>query len=111
LKREYTYTIEVHPTDPDEEGYWVSVPALPGCFSRGETYDDAIRDAREAIELHPEGLAERGEPIPFEPQQSLGFLSKSNEAAICVSSTRRRSIKRKSRCIPEMCRAGSLRRF
>ena len=33
----YTYTIKVHPADPDESGYWIEVPALPGCFSRGET--------------------------------------------------------------------------
>lgn len=56
VRREYTYTIEVHQADPDEQGYWVSVPALPGCFSRGETYEDAISNAREAIELHLEGL-------------------------------------------------------
>jgi predicted RNase H-like HicB family nuclease len=70
MKREYTYTIELHDTDPDEKGYWVSVPALPGCFSRGDTYEDAIGNAREAIELHLEGLVERGVPIPFEREQS-----------------------------------------
>jgi len=68
LKPKYTYTIVAHPADPGEKGYWVSVPALKGCFSRGETVDEAVCNAREAIELHLEGLAERGIPIPVEPQ-------------------------------------------
>jgi antitoxin HicB len=69
MQREYTFTIEVHPGEEGDSGYWVSVPALPGCFSRSETYEEAISNAREAIELHLKGFLERGEPIPVEPQQ------------------------------------------
>jgi predicted RNase H-like HicB family nuclease len=68
MKQEYTYTIQVHPAEEGEKGFWVSVPALPGCFSRGETYDEAVASSREAIELYLEGLQERGEPIPVERQ-------------------------------------------
>ena len=32
-----------------EDGYSVSVPGLPGCWSQGDTEDDAIRNIREAI--------------------------------------------------------------
>jgi predicted RNase H-like HicB family nuclease len=37
---------------PDnEDGGWVSeVPSLPGCFSQGETREEALRNARDAIE-------------------------------------------------------------
>jgi predicted RNase H-like HicB family nuclease len=45
-------------------GFSVFVPALPGCFTQGETRDEAISMAREAIELHLESLREHGEPIP-----------------------------------------------
>ena len=44
--------------------YGVVVPDLPGCFSAGRTLDEAILMAREAIELHLEGLIEEGELIP-----------------------------------------------
>lgn len=47
-----------------ETGYGVVVPGLPGCFSAGDTIEDAISNAREAIELHCETLIEDGENIP-----------------------------------------------
>lgn len=45
-------------------GYGVTVPDLPGCFSAGDTLDEAIESAREAIACHIEGLLMDGEPIP-----------------------------------------------
>ena len=62
----YTYSIKVHKADPDETGFWVEVPALPGCFTQGETYDEAVRMPSEAIQLYVEGLIEEGLPIPIE---------------------------------------------
>ena len=44
--------------------YGVTVPGLPGCYSAGRTMDEAIANAKEAIELHLEGLTEDGEVIP-----------------------------------------------
>lgn len=61
--KSYTFAIEVHPAEEDERGFWVSVPALPGCFSRGETYDEAVRNSREAIECYLEGMGERGDQV------------------------------------------------
>ncbi|MEZ4589688.1 MAG: type II toxin-antitoxin system HicB family antitoxin [Chloroflexota bacterium] len=48
-------------TDSD---YGVTVPDLPGCFSAGETVDDALLEAVEAIEAHLEGMMLDSEPIP-----------------------------------------------
>ncbi len=62
------YTIVLHP-DPDEGGYWVTVPALPGCYSQGDTRDEAIAYAREAIQLYLEDLVDNGEPIPEERER------------------------------------------
>lgn len=62
----HVYTIEIHPAEEGEKGYWVSVPALPGCFSQGETYDEAVSHAQEAIECYLEALVKRGESIPEE---------------------------------------------
>ena len=41
---------------------------LPGCFSAGDSYDDAIENAREAIECHLEGILMDGEVIPVASQ-------------------------------------------
>ncbi|HEY8748423.1 MAG TPA: type II toxin-antitoxin system HicB family antitoxin [Tepidisphaeraceae bacterium] len=62
----YNYTVKVHKADPDETGFWVEVPALPGCVTQGETYEEALGMAHEAIQLYLEGLIEEGLPIPQE---------------------------------------------
>jgi predicted RNase H-like HicB family nuclease len=50
--------------DPEEGGYTVEVPSLPGCISQGETIDEAVANIKEAIELYLEVLVEDGKPIP-----------------------------------------------
>lgn len=66
MPRNYTYTIEVHEGEKDEKGFWISVPALPGCFTQGATYEEAVENAKEAIQCYVEALAQRGEEIPEE---------------------------------------------
>lgn len=39
-----------------EGGYNVTVPALDGCFTQGETEEEALNNAREAIACYLEGL-------------------------------------------------------
>lgn len=56
------FPIVIH-KDRDSE-YGVTVPDLPGCFSAGETTDDALMNAIEAIECHLEGLLMDGEVLP-----------------------------------------------
>ena len=56
------YPVVIH-KDPDSD-YGVTVPDLPGCFSAGETLDEALNEVVEAIETHLEGLLMDGEPIP-----------------------------------------------
>jgi len=52
---------------PEEGGgYSVEVPALPGCYSQGETREEAIAMAEEAIELYLESCKAHSEPIPEE---------------------------------------------
>jgi predicted RNase H-like HicB family nuclease len=57
------FTIVLTP-DPDEGGFTVTVPSLPGCITEGDTYEEALANAQEAIALHLESLAADGEPIP-----------------------------------------------
>ena len=43
--------------DPDGKGgFDVSVPALDGCFSQGDTQEEALQNAKEAILCYLEGL-------------------------------------------------------
>jgi predicted RNase H-like HicB family nuclease len=52
---------------PEEEGgYSVEVPALPGCYTQGETREEAIAMAKEAIELYLESCKTHSELIPEE---------------------------------------------
>ena len=44
--------------------YGVTVPDLPGCFSAGESMEEALSNAKEAIECHLEGMMEDNEQIP-----------------------------------------------
>lgn len=61
MSRRYTVVVQ---REEDGSGYYVTVPALPGCFSAGTTEDDAVKNAAEAIQAHIEGLAKSGQPIP-----------------------------------------------
>jgi predicted RNase H-like HicB family nuclease len=53
----YRYTILIHPGEAGEKNYWVEVPALPGCFTQGQTIELCMEHAREAIEGYLESLA------------------------------------------------------
>jgi predicted RNase H-like HicB family nuclease len=44
------YTVILH--SAEEGGYWAEAPALPGCFSQGETVEETLRNIKEAIECH-----------------------------------------------------------
>lgn len=49
------YTVVLHPS---EEGYAVSVPGLPGCWSQGESEQEALENIAEAIREYLEVIAE-----------------------------------------------------
>ena len=59
------YTVVIDP-EPDGSAYNVVVPALPGCYTWGETIEEALRMAREAITSHIGALKQLGEPVPVE---------------------------------------------
>ncbi|CCK80174.1 type II toxin-antitoxin system HicB family antitoxin [Desulfobacula toluolica] len=56
------YSIVIH-KDPDSD-YSITIPDLPGCYSAGETIEEAINMAQEAAECHIEGMLIDSEPIP-----------------------------------------------
>jgi antitoxin HicB len=65
--RSLKYTVVIEP-DEEGQGFTVSVPALPGCVTQGETLEEAISMVQDAILLYVSVLVERKEPIPDDVQ-------------------------------------------
>ena len=66
--RQYTVILE-----READGrYSVWVPDLPGCATMGDTREEALANAREAILCHIEGLKADGLPIPDPRAQAEG---------------------------------------
>ena len=63
-EREYSFTVLFEPAE--EGGYVVYVPALPGCMTQGETFEEAEIMAKDAIEGYLETLKDLNEEIPTE---------------------------------------------
>jgi len=57
------YPIAIEPGN-DDCAYGVAVPDLPGCFSAGDTLDEALDNAKEAIDLWLETVIDDGGAIP-----------------------------------------------
>lgn len=53
-------------TPAEEGGYVVTVPALPAIVTEGDSYEEALFMARDAIELYVGYLIDKGEPVPVE---------------------------------------------
>lgn len=67
--------------EPAEEGgYVVSVPALPGCFTEGDTLEEAMEMVKDAISGYLASLRKHNEPIPEESGPS--FVSVTD---VCLS--------------------------
>jgi antitoxin HicB len=64
-----TYTVILEPAE--EGGFVVHVPALPEVVTEGDTEEEALAMAKDAIELVIESRRERGEPIPVEVGQAI----------------------------------------
>lgn len=69
-ERLYDFTVLFQPAH--EGGYVVSVPALPGCMTQGESLNEAKDMAEEAIGLYLESLVDAGEPIPEDRGEFVG---------------------------------------
>ena len=64
----YTVVIERTPNN-----YAAYIPDLPGCVASVSTRKDVLKEIREAIAFHIEGMREDGEPIPV-PQTTAAVV-------------------------------------
>ena len=60
--------------ESDGDGYFVSCPALQGCYSQGDTYEEAVRNIKDAIRLHVEDRIANGEEVPEPASVSLSTV-------------------------------------
>jgi antitoxin HicB len=68
---QYHFTVVLEPDREEPDRYNVRVPALPGCLTYGESIEDALANAREAIAGYVESLKANGEPVPIETHPTI----------------------------------------
>jgi len=49
--------------EKDEDGYFAFCPELQGCYTQGDTYEEALENIRDAIRLHVEDRLANGEEV------------------------------------------------
>ena len=55
-------------------GFSVWVPDLPGCASQGETFEEALRNIKEAIEVYLESMLKHQSKLPLETRSFQGVV-------------------------------------
>lgn len=64
MEKTSTYTYAAIFIKESDGGYSVRFPQLDGCFTQGDTFEEALKMARDAMSLHLSGMEEDGEAIP-----------------------------------------------
>jgi len=80
---EYRYTVVYEPAK--EGGYVVTVPALPGLVTEGDTLEEARAMADDAIRGYLESLRKHGEAIPVEQGELITEMTKAGVIALKAS--------------------------
>ena len=88
------YSVTVH--SAEEGGFWVEVPALPGCYSQGESVGESLQNIREATELYLEALKDEGQDAP-QDREAGGDLGGAN-CSECHRHTRESGYPRRQLC-------------
>ena len=50
--------------EKDENGYFAYCPELQGCYTQGDTYEEVVKNIKDAVRLHILDILEQGESIP-----------------------------------------------
>lgn len=69
--RSYRFSVVI---ERDKDGYFAFCPELQGCYSQGDTYEEALENIRDAVQLHLEDRLESGEEVPQPESVSLTLL-------------------------------------
>ncbi|OAO82943.1 MULTISPECIES: type II toxin-antitoxin system HicB family antitoxin [Anoxybacillus] len=69
--------------DDGSDGISVEFPDLPGCFTCGDTEEEALQMAKEALALHLYGLEQENEVIP-EPSELPNIQTKNHQVIVFI---------------------------
>lgn len=68
---EYDFQIVI---EQDEDGIYVaSVPVLQGCYTQGGTFEEALENIKDVIEMCIEEMREEGKEIPSQYPEVIGL--------------------------------------
>ena len=67
----YSFSVIV---ERDKDGYFAFCPELQGCYSQGDTYEEAIKNIKDAIRLHIEDRPSAKEELPEREAVSLSTV-------------------------------------
>ncbi len=67
----YHFSIVV---EQDNDGYFVFCPELQGCYSQGETYEEAVQNIKDAVKLHIADRLTNREALPETKSISLSTV-------------------------------------
>ena len=71
MKKNYHLPIVI---EQDSNGYFASCPALQGCYSQGNTYEEAVENIKDAIRLHIEDRSADNEEMKEPKSMSLSMV-------------------------------------
>jgi len=60
--------------EKDKDGYFAFCPVLQGCYTQGSSYEEALANIKDAVQLHIEDRLASGEPVPNSEMISLTTL-------------------------------------
>ncbi len=60
--------------EKDDYGYFAFCPELQGCYTQGNTYEETIKNIKDAIHLHIKDMIESGEKIPQTDSVSITLM-------------------------------------
>ena len=64
--------------EQDADGFFAHCPALQGCYTQGETYDEALSNIKDAVQLHIADRLANGEHLPNVEAMTLTVLQVSS---------------------------------
>lgn len=67
----FSVVIEEDAFEDGRKAYHAYCPALKGCHTWGHTYEEALANIREAVELYVDDLIETGEDIPVHHEKGV----------------------------------------
>jgi predicted RNase H-like HicB family nuclease len=67
----FQVVIEKDTFEDGREAYHAFCPSLKGCHTWGHTYNEALKNIQEAVELYVEDMLERGEQIVVTPEKGV----------------------------------------